>query len=109
VEVSRLRDSWQELQDLGVEVVGVSYDSPEKNRGFAEAQGLPFRLLSDTDRVLARSLGAGRALLPVPKRISYLVGPDGRILKTYANVSPKRHAEEVIADYRALVRADGGH
>jgi len=46
-------DSWSELQDLGLEVLGVSYDSPETNRQFAAANHLPFRLLSDRDRSLA--------------------------------------------------------
>jgi peroxiredoxin len=37
------------------------------------------------------------------KRISYLVGPDGRVLVAYPDVDPKTHAEEVLTDYRALI------
>lgn len=81
----------------------MSYDSPEKNRDFAAKNNLPFRLLSDSDRELAKAVGASRALLPLPKRISYLVGPDGRILKAYPDVDPKTHAGEVVADYRAMI------
>ena len=80
----------------------MSYDSPEKNRAFAENNALPFRLLSDTGRQLTRQVGAARALLPLPKRVSFLVGADGRILKAYHKVNPKTHAAEVIEDYRAL-------
>jgi peroxiredoxin Q/BCP len=83
-------------------VVGVSYDTPEKNRKFAAKNDLPFRLLSDRDRTLARAVGAARSLLPVPKRVSYLVGPDGTVLKAYPDVDPKGHAAEVVKDYRAL-------
>jgi peroxiredoxin Q/BCP len=83
-------------------VLGVSYDSPEKNRLFAEKNGLPFRLLSDRDHELAKSVGAARALLPFAKRVSYLVGPDGRVLEAYADVDPKTHAEEVLEDVRTL-------
>jgi len=81
----------------------VSYDSPEKNRRFAEKNGLPFRLLSDRDHELAKSVGAARAVIPLAKRASYLVGPDGIVLATYPDVDPKTHAQEVLDDYRALI------
>jgi len=80
----------------------VSYDSTETNRSFADRNHLPFLLLSDTERTLAKSVGAAVPLLPFPKRISYLVGSDGRVLKAYAKVKPATHAAEVLADYRAV-------
>ena len=83
-------------------MLGVSYDTPGKNRKFAEKNALPFRLLSDRDHGLARSVGAARALMPFAKRISYLVGPDGSVLVAYPDVKPSNHAEEVLGDYRAL-------
>jgi peroxiredoxin Q/BCP len=84
-------------------VLGVSYDSPEKNRQFAQKNNLPFRLLTDSDHGLAKAVGAARSLLPVAKRVSYLVGPDGTVMKAYPNVDPKTHASQVLNDYRALV------
>jgi peroxiredoxin Q/BCP len=84
-------------------VLGVSFDSPEKNRRFAEKNDLPFLLLSDTDHELAKAVGAARSLIPLAKRISYLVGPGGTVLKAYPNVDPKTHAAQVLDDYRALV------
>ena len=84
-------------------MLGVSYDSPEKNRRFAEKNGLPFRLLSDCDHELAKSVGAARALIPLAKRVSYLVGPDGLVLSTYPDVDPKTHAQEVLEDSRTLM------
>lgn len=101
--MTRLRDSWNQLQELGIEVLGVSYDNPEKNRQFAAKNDLPFRLLSDRDHELAKSVGAARALIPLAKRVSYLVGPDGNVLKSYPDVDPKTHAQEVLDDYRALI------
>ena len=84
-------------------MLGVSYDSPEKNRKFAEKNGLPFLLLSDSDHELAKSVGASRALLPFAKRVSYLIGTDGTVIETYPDVDPKTHAQEVLADYRKIV------
>jgi peroxiredoxin Q/BCP len=84
-------------------VLGVSYDSPDKNRKFADKNDLPFRLLSDSDHELAKSVGAARALMPFAKRVSYLVGADGSVLKAYPDVDPKTHAGEVLEDYRAMM------
>ena len=103
MEANQLRDSWNDLEELGIAVLGVSFDSPEKNRKFAEKNGLPFQLLSDGDHELAKSVGASRTLIPYAKRISYLVGPDGRVLKAYPKVDPSTHASEVLEDYRAII------
>jgi peroxiredoxin Q/BCP len=86
-------------------VFGVSYDRPEANRAFADKHRLPFPLLSDRNRSFARAVGAARRLLPVPKRISYLIGPDGKVLRAYPKVSPATHAQQVLRDYRELTSA----
>jgi peroxiredoxin Q/BCP len=100
-EACALRDSWAGIQTLGLKVFGVSFDSPEDNRAFADKYELPFLLLSDSDKHLARAVGA-KQLMPFPKRISYLVGEDGNVLKAYPKVNPKGHAREVIDDFEAL-------
>ncbi|RLE30427.1 MAG: peroxiredoxin [Acidobacteria bacterium] len=97
-EACSFRDAWSDLKEANVKVFGVSYDTPQSNRAFAEKFNLPFLLLSDDEKALAKSVGATRLLIPVPKRISYLVGADGRILKAYPSVSPSSHAEEVLKD-----------
>ena len=83
----------------------MSYDSPEKNRAFAEKNDLPFLLLSDSEHTLAKAVGATRAVMPFAKRVSYLVGADGIVLEAYPDVDPKTHAAEVLEDYQALASA----
>ena len=83
-------------------VVGVSYDKPEDNRKWAEKNDLPFKLLSDRDKALAKQVGAARSMIPLPKRISYLVGADGLVLVAYPDVKPGEHAGEVLADLERL-------
>jgi len=100
-EACAFRDSWHDVEAAGLTVLGVSYDSPESNRKFAEKYDLPFLLLSDVDHRLAKAVGASRALLPFPKRISYLVGPDGKVVRAYPDVTPSAHAGQVLADARA--------
>jgi peroxiredoxin Q/BCP len=101
-EACAFRDSWAEVQASGLKVFGVSYDTPKTNAAFAEKYSLQFPLLSDSERELAAAVGAQRALIPVPKRISYLVGADGKVLKVYPEVSPAEHAAEVLADFKQL-------
>ena len=60
-------------------------------------------MLSDRDHELAKSVGAGRALIPLAKRISYLVGADGTVLVAYPDVKPSTHAGEVLEDYKSLI------
>lgn len=83
-------------------VVGVSFDTPETNRKWAEKNDLPFRLLSDRDKTLAKQVGAARSMIPLPKRISYLIGADGDVLVAYPDVNPGDHAGEVVADVKRL-------
>jgi peroxiredoxin Q/BCP len=94
-----LRDRVDDFRARGVEIVGVSFDAPADNAAFVKAEGFPFRLLSDRERMLARAVGAADAAdTPVAKRISYLVGPDGKVLHVYGSVTPASHAADVLAD-----------
>jgi peroxiredoxin Q/BCP len=101
-EGRQLRDRFADFQKRGVEVLGVSFDTPEKNAEFVRAEEVPFRLLSDRDHQLALAVGAARsAEQPAAARISYLVGPDGRVRRAYGEVSPGSHAGQVLDDFDA--------
>jgi thioredoxin-dependent peroxiredoxin len=98
-EGRQLRDRFADFQRRGVEVLGVSFDAPEKNAEFVRAEGFPFRLLSDQQRTLAVAVGAARSTdQSAAARISYLVGPDGKVKRAYAEVSPGSHAGQVLDD-----------
>ncbi|HEY8515065.1 MAG TPA: peroxiredoxin [Candidatus Binatia bacterium] len=100
-EGNALRDSFPELQARGVEVLGVSFDAPAENAKFAAAQSFPFRLLTD-DGTLAVQVGAADSSdQATARRISYLVGPDGKVLRAYGSVNPATHAEDVLRDVSA--------
>lgn len=99
IEAQGLRDNHAELEKAGVVVLGVSFDAPAENKRFVEAESLPFRLLSDQDRKLALAVGAADAAdARTARRISYLVGADGKVVKAYASVEPGTHAAQVLAD-----------
>jgi len=102
-EGCELRDNFAAFQKLGVQVVGVSFDSPQDNARFAAQERFPFPLLSDQNRELAVKVGAADSPKALwARRISYLVGADGKVLKVYPKVSPASHAKEVLEDLQAL-------
>jgi len=101
-EGRQLRDRFADFQKRGVEVLGVSFDTPERNAEFVRAEEFPFRLLSDQERTLAVAVGAATSKdQPAAARISYLVGPDGKVRRAYGEVTPASHAGQVLGDFDA--------
>jgi peroxiredoxin Q/BCP len=97
-----LRDRFDAFREKGVVVLGVSFDPPADNARFVASEGFPFRLLSDRDRALAVAVGAADSTAEkTARRISYLVGPDGRVLRVYPAVDPAGHAARVLDDLPA--------
>jgi peroxiredoxin Q/BCP len=109
-EALSLRDAFPKFQVLNIKVLGVSVDSMESHKQFAEKYKLPFTLLSDEDKeVVARygvwgekhSIFMGREHEGVI-RSSFLIDPTGTIEKIYTDVKPDKHAEEVLRDLKRL-------
>ena len=83
-------------------ILGASFDTPEANKAFAEKFQYPFKLLCDVDKRIGQQYGAFDETQPSwAKRISYLIGPDRRIVKAYPTVKPAAHPEEVWNDLRS--------
>jgi peroxiredoxin Q/BCP len=108
VEACGLRDSAAGYAKHGVEVLGISADTPKSHRKFADKFRLPFRLLADEEKKVIRAYGSwgrkkfmGREFEGILRR-SFLVDPEGRIARVYPKVTPEVHAEEVLADVEAL-------
>lgn len=108
VEACTIRDQFADFKKIGAVVIGVSTDSVESHRRFADGYGLPFTLLADPDKKLVRAYGVwgkktmmGRTYLGT-KRTSFLIDPSGMVAKVYENVKPPVHAAQVIADLKSL-------
>ena len=85
-------------------ILGASFDTVADNSAFAEKFSFPFLLLCDTDRQLAISYGAAENSEEVyPRRISYLIGPDGSVAKAYGRINPDRHPNQVLDDLAELM------
>lgn len=103
-EACGLRDVYGMLEDMGAAVLGVSLDDTESHKAFASKFRLPFPLLADTGGRVAKSYGALNSLgfVKFARRHSFIIDPQGRIAKVYRRVDAKTHADEVIADLKAL-------
>lgn len=103
-EAMAFRDRHKQMADLKAEVVGVSLDDGPSHQAFAAKYQLPFTLLADREGTVARRYGAlsDFRVVRFAKRYSFLIDPDGRVAKAYLKVDADRHADEVIADLKAL-------
>ncbi|MBV9690897.1 MAG: thioredoxin-dependent thiol peroxidase [Ktedonobacteraceae bacterium] len=107
-EACSFRDSNHEMQKRGVVVLGVSTDTVDSHKNFADKYGLPFPLLSDTDAVVSQLYGAygeksmyGKTYIGV-NRETFLIDQEGIVRKIWRKVKPDGHAEEVLATVEAL-------
>lgn len=102
-EACAFRDGYAKFQRWGIVVLGCSIDSADSHRAFARKYRLPFPLLLDPDKKIAKAYSAdnGIPILGLDRRITYVIGPDGRILKIYPQVDPAAHATEIIHDLGA--------
>jgi peroxiredoxin Q/BCP len=82
-----------------VQILGVSFDTVADNAAFAKKFGFNFPLLCDTTRAVGLAYGAcDDPTAPTARRISYLIGPDGRVKKAYPKVNAAAHPEEILKD-----------
>ena len=104
-EACAFRDDVFKFKKMGVAIVGVSVDDVASHKAFAEKHSLPFTLLADSDKAVAKSYGVlvdykGTELA---SRQTFLIDPEGVVAKHYPKVDPDGHSPEVIADLEALM------
>jgi peroxiredoxin Q/BCP len=97
-----VRDARKKLDDLGVDVVGISPDKPSKQKKFDEKYGLDFTLLADQDNAVAKAYGAwGEKSMYGKKyegiiRSSLLIDEQGKVIETWYKVSPKDTVDKAL-------------
>jgi thioredoxin-dependent peroxiredoxin len=101
-----LRDAFTEFAQYNAVVLGVSTDTEKSHKKFEEKFTLPFTLLADIEKkvvhayeVWAPKKFMGREYLGT-QRNSFLINPEGVIIKVYEKVKPEIHAEEVLQDLK---------
>ncbi len=107
-EAQAFNDTLSALTNSGADVIGVSTDSWESHQRFAEKYGLEFALASDRYHAIRKAYGVGKMMgvLPVVQRVSFLIGPDGRVAHVWPRVAASKHAAEVLAEVRRRTPGD---
>lgn len=95
-EACSIRDSYQELKDNNIVVLGINNDSLNSHKSFSDKFSLQFPLLSDTDKSITKAYGANRLLFSLPKRKTFIIDPNGNIFKIIDKVNTKTHAQDIL-------------
>jgi peroxiredoxin Q/BCP len=94
-EACSFRDAYVELKKKLV-LLGVSADSQASHQKFAQKFSLPFPLLVDDKKKIIQAYGADGLIMP--KRVSFLINPQGKIFKIYEKVAVSEHAQQILND-----------
>lgn len=100
LEAQSIKDVYNELKDLDVIVLGISADSIESHKKFAEKYNLPFNLLSDTEKKVINLYGV-KGLIGA-KRTTFIIDKNGKIIKIFQKVNAAQHGKELLETLRNM-------
>jgi len=102
IEACEFRDAYKKMQKSGAILLGISPDTSKAQNKFAEKFDLPFTLLADADKKVANAYQTvkeknmyGKKVMGVA-RMTFIIGPEGKIIHIFDKVKPEGHAEQVL-------------
>lgn len=102
-EACSFRDNYQDFQDAGAEVIGVSSDSEAAHEKFTQKFKLPFILLSDKGGQLRKSYGVPSTLGLIPGRVTYIIDKQGVVRHTFNSLmAATQHVDEAMTALKRL-------
>jgi len=104
-EACSLRDARDDIAGLGAEIVGVSMDDASAHEKFKAKHTLNFTLLSDPKKKAIEAYGAwGKKMFGKEGilRRTFIINPDGTVVKVYGRVTPLGHGEQIVAELKSL-------
>ena len=106
-EACGFRDNYGKLIRSGLIVLGISPDTAKAQKKFQEKYELPYTLLADADKEVAKLFDVlkeknmyGKKVMGI-ERTTFLIGPDGTIAQVWRKVKPEGHAEQILAEAKA--------
>ena len=106
----RLRDEPSRRAGSGLVILGISADPPKAQLKFKEKEDLPYTLLADETKEIAKKYNVlkeknmyGKKVIGIA-RTTFLIGPDGKIIHVFEAVKPEGHADEVLAYVKGAVK-----
>lgn len=97
IEAHNFQRDMSKYDSLNAVVLGVSVDSVSSHQEFCAKDGLHFKLLSDEDKKVVTKYGTLSDNGMMSKRDTFLINPQGKIVKVWTGVDPNVHSEEVLA------------
>jgi len=99
IEAHNFQRDLSKYEALNAVIVGVSVDTPDSHKQFCTKEGLTFRLLADPDHKVVDEYGSlGHfGTMTIAQRNTFLIDPEGKIVKVWTKVDPQHHSEEVLA------------
>lgn len=101
-EACNLRDNYEELQNKGYKLLGVSADSERKQKNFKEKYDFPFPLLADENKEVINAFGVWGPKKFMGKeydgihRTTFIVDEEGKVERVIAKVKTKDHAAQIL-------------
>jgi peroxiredoxin Q/BCP len=95
-EACAFRDAFAEFGAAGVTIFGVSRDSEASHQAFLQKYALPFPLVADPSGAVQQAYRVPSTAWGGAKRVTFLVGPDGKIARVFPDVDPGVHAKELL-------------
>jgi peroxiredoxin Q/BCP len=97
------RDAYQEFQEAGAEVIGVSSDSIDSHNKFATNYRLPFILVSDTGGALRQKYGVPKTLGLLPGRVTYVIDKEGIVRHVFnSQLAATKHIDEALTTLKQM-------
>lgn len=97
-EACSFRDNFQDFQDLGAKVIGISSDSKKSHERFAKKYNLPFTLLSDEKGTVKRKFGVKNNLFGlIPGRETFVFNKDGMLIFNFNSMNAERHIKQALS------------
>lgn len=105
-EACGFRDAYEDLQEAGAQVVGVSFDSAADHQAFAERHRLPFPLATDDDRALLEGFGVPLVAFRVPGRVTFVLDTRARVHHVFnSQLGIHKHVQDALEVVRGLQQA----
>lgn len=102
-EACAFRDQYQDFQDAGAEVIGISSDSAGSHARFVEKYELPFRLLADRGGRVRKAYGVAATFGLIPGRVTFVIDAGGTVRHVFnSQTQATRHVSEALETLNSL-------
>jgi len=102
-EAEAFRDKYEAFKELDAVVIGISSQSAESHKAFANRHSLPFILLSDVDSAVRKIYAVPTTLGVVPGRVTFVIDKEGVVKYVFSSqFQPARHADEAVCALKRM-------